>query len=63
MIEHWIFWLLLAEMMQAIRTAAQKRLDISPLGATFVRYLFGLPFALTRSGRFSDLWHSDRVNA
>ena len=32
--------------MQAVRTAGQKYLiaDISPLGATLVRYLFGLPF-------------------
>ncbi len=33
--------------MQSFRTAAQKYLtaDVSPLGATLVRYLFGLPFA------------------
>ncbi len=34
--------------MQAVRTAGQKYLtqDISALGATLVRYLFGLPFAI-----------------
>jgi drug/metabolite transporter (DMT)-like permease len=48
MLESWIFWSLLAATMQAVRTAGQKYLiaDISPLGATLVRYLFGLPFAL-----------------
>lgn len=46
MLESWVFWSLLAATMQAVRTAAQKYLtsDISPLGATLVRYLFGLPF-------------------
>lgn len=47
MLESWIFWSLLAATMQSVRTAAQKYLtsDISALGATLVRYLFGLPFA------------------
>ena len=33
--------------MQAIRTAGQKRMasELSPIGTTLVRYLFGLPFA------------------
>jgi drug/metabolite transporter (DMT)-like permease len=46
MLESWVFWALLAAMMQAVRTAGQKVLiaDISPLAATLVRYLFGLPF-------------------
>lgn len=46
MLESWIFWSLLAAAMQSIRTAGQKYLtaDVSPLGATLVRYLFGLPF-------------------
>ena len=46
MLESWVFWSLLAATMQAVRTAAQKSLvvNISPLGATLVRYLFGLPF-------------------
>ncbi|MGV0034494.1 MAG: EamA family transporter [Candidatus Azotimanducaceae bacterium WSBS_2022_MAG_OTU7] len=46
MLESWVFWSLLAASMQAVRTAGQKYLiaDISPLGATLVRYLFGLPF-------------------
>ncbi len=52
MLESWIFWTLLAATMQAVRTAGQKYLiaDISPLGATLVRYLFGLPFALMYLG-------------
>jgi drug/metabolite transporter (DMT)-like permease len=46
MLESWIFWSLLAAGMQSVRTAGQKYLiaDISPLGATLVRFLFGLPF-------------------
>ena len=49
MLESWVFWSLLAAAMQAIRTAGQKHLtaEISPLGATLVRYLFGLPFVAT----------------
>lgn len=48
MLESWIFWTLLAAVMQSVRTAAQKYLvaDISAMAATLVRYLFGLPFAL-----------------
>ena len=44
----WIAWTLLAALLQSVRTAAQKQLntDISAEGATLVRYLFGLPFAL-----------------
>ncbi|MBV1877661.1 MAG: DMT family transporter [Pseudomonadales bacterium] len=47
-IESWVLWTLLAASMQAVRTAGQKYLtrDITPLAATLVRYLFGLPFAL-----------------
>ena len=46
MLESWIFWSLLAAAMQSVRTAGQKYLttDVSPLGATLVRYQFGLPF-------------------
>ncbi len=46
MLESWIFWALLAASMQSVRTAGQKYLTghISALGATLVRYLFGLPF-------------------
>jgi len=48
MLESWIFWALLAAVMQSVRTAGQKYLTghITVLGATLVRYLFGLPFAL-----------------
>jgi len=47
-LEPWVWWTLLAAMMQAIRTAGQKQLtsQITPLAATLVRYLYGLPFAL-----------------
>ncbi|MEE9320376.1 MAG: DMT family transporter [Granulosicoccus sp.] len=42
----WVAFTLLAALMQAVRTAGQKKLssDISPMGSTFVRYAFGLPF-------------------
>jgi drug/metabolite transporter (DMT)-like permease len=45
--ETWVLFTLLAALMQAVRTAGQKKLatDISPMAATLVRYLFGLPFA------------------
>ena len=48
MLENWIFWSLLAASMQSVRTAGQKYLTghISALGATLVRYLFGLPFVV-----------------
>ena len=48
MLESWIFWTILASVMQSIRTAGQKYLtaDVSPLGATLVRYLFAVPFVL-----------------
>jgi drug/metabolite transporter (DMT)-like permease len=48
MLESWIFWSLLAALMQSVRTAGQKYLTahISALGATLVRYLFGLPFVV-----------------
>ena len=48
MLESWIFWSLLAAVMQSVRTAGQKYLTghISVVGATLVRYLFGLPFAI-----------------
>ncbi|MEX2327352.1 MAG: EamA family transporter, partial [Pseudomonadales bacterium] len=48
LIESWVLWTLLAALMQSVRTAGQKYLsgNISPLAATMVRYLFGLPFAV-----------------
>jgi drug/metabolite transporter (DMT)-like permease len=48
MLESWVFWALLAASMQSVRTAGQKYLTghISVYGATLVRYLFGLPFAI-----------------
>jgi len=44
----WIWLTLLAAVMQSVRTAGQKSLAtaITPMAATLVRYLFGLPFAV-----------------
>ena len=52
MLENWIFWSLLAAVMQSVRTAGQKYLtaDVSPLGATLVRYLFAVPFIVAYIG-------------
>lgn len=49
LIDPWVWWTLLAASMQSVRTAGQKYLagDVTPLAATMVRYLFGLPFAIT----------------
>ena len=61
MLESWIFWSLLAATMQSVRTAGQKYLtaDVSPLGATLVRYLFGLPFiAIYLGWLFVDREHA-----
>ncbi|MBT4493428.1 MAG: DMT family transporter [Gammaproteobacteria bacterium] len=48
MLESWVFWSLLAALMQSVRTAGQKYLaeDVSPLAATLVRYLFAVPFVV-----------------
>ena len=47
--------------MQAVRTAGQKRLThkVTPLAATLVRYLYGLPFALL--WLYALLWANDFV--
>jgi drug/metabolite transporter (DMT)-like permease len=44
----WIVLTLLAVVMQSVRTAGQKHLtrDLSAIGATLVRFLFGLPFVI-----------------
>ncbi len=44
----WVYFTLLAALMQALRTAAQKHLsrDMSAMGATYTRYLYGLPWVL-----------------
>lgn len=44
----WIWFTLLAALMQALRTAGQKTISgtISPMSTTLVRYLFGAPFAV-----------------
>lgn len=46
--EIWIGFTLFAAVMQAIRTAGQKRIatHISPMATTLVRYIFGLPIAI-----------------
>ena len=45
--DSWIYFTLLAATMQAVRTAGQKQLavELSPMAATAVRYIFALPFA------------------
>ncbi len=44
----WIPLTLMAVVMQSVRTAGQKHLtsDLTPVGATLVRFVFGLPFAI-----------------
>ena len=44
----WIGFTVLAALMQAVRTAGQKQISssVSPMGATLIRYVFGLPFAV-----------------
>jgi len=44
----WIAFTVFAALMQAVRTAGQKQISssVSPMGATLIRYIFGLPFAL-----------------
>lgn len=46
--EIWVVFTLLAAFMQSIRTAGQKKIAryLSPMAATLVRYLFGLPFVI-----------------
>tara|TARA_B100002051_G_C16635141_1_gene585471 strand:- start:74 stop:967 length:894 start_codon:yes stop_codon:yes gene_type:complete len=48
MLDSWIFWSVLAAVMQSVRTAGQKYLaeEVSALGATLVRYLFAAPFVV-----------------
>ena len=48
MLESWVFWTVLAAVMQSVRTAGQKQLNqsVSAESATLVRYLFGLPLIL-----------------
>lgn len=47
LISPWIAFTVLAALMQAVRTAGQKQLtsSVSPMSSTFIRYVFGLPFA------------------
>ncbi len=44
----WVIFTIFAAIMQSVRTAGQKRLatHISPMSATMVRYVFGMPFAV-----------------
>ena len=48
----WIFFTLMAALMQAVRTAGQKQLSahLSAMATTLTRYLFGLPFVLIYLG-------------
>ena len=48
MIESWILCTVIAASIQSLRTAGQRQLanEMSPLAATLVRYLFGLPLAI-----------------
>lgn len=54
--EIWVGFTLFAALMQAVRTAGQKRIakHISPMASTLVRYLFGLPFVIAYLGYVSD---------
>ena len=54
--EIWVGFTLLAALMQAVRTAGQKRIAkfISPMATTLVRYLFGLPFVIIYLAFISD---------
>ena len=53
----WIAFTVLAAIMQAVRTAGQKQISssVSPMGATLIRYVFGLPFAVVYLVFISDL--------
>jgi drug/metabolite transporter (DMT)-like permease len=48
LINSWVAFTIFAALMQAIRTAGQKQLSVNltPLSATLVRYLYGLPFVV-----------------
>lgn len=54
----WMFFTILAVIMQSIRTAGQKRMaqSLTAEATTLVRFLFGLPFALTY---FLLLWRTN----
>lgn len=57
----WVYFTLLAAFMQTLRTAAQKHVsqNMSAMGATYSRYLFGLPWVLCylwyQQGDLSDV--------
>ncbi len=63
-IEPWVLWTLVAATMQAVRTAGQKHLaaEVTPLAATLVRYLFGLPFAILWLGYVSTSFLFEQGN-
>ena len=54
----WMFFTILAVIMQAVRTAGQKQMaqSLTAEATTLVRFLFGLPFALIY---FSLLWRTN----
>ena len=63
MLESFVTWTLLAALMQAVRTAAQKTLNqtVSVQSATLVRYLFGLPFVVIYGAFLLESSVIDRV--
>lgn len=48
MLETWVYFTLMAALLQSVRVAMQKHLSasLSPAAATWIRYLYGMPFAL-----------------
>jgi drug/metabolite transporter (DMT)-like permease len=56
----WVVFTIVAAVAQTFRNAAQKALSnqLGTLGATYIRFLFGLPFALLALGLFA-LWGHD----
>ena len=48
MFEVWVYFTLMAALFQSVRVAMQKHLSasLSPVAATWVRYLYGMPFAI-----------------
>ena len=60
--EPWIFFTILAVIMQSVRTAAQKQItqEISVQSATLVRFLFGIKFAVLYF--FLTMWIFQPIN-
>lgn len=60
----WILFTVFAALMQSVRTAGQKSLStsITPMSATLVRYLMGLPFAVVYLVLLSGLQSVELIN-